>query len=346
VKPPYKVKTMKEINSLEPNGFSVVSTFSGGGGSSTGYKMANFKVLLANEFIPSAQETYKENHPLTIVDKRDIREVTAKSILEHINKKEGELDIFDGSPPCASFSTAGKREKGWGKEKSYSDSSQVTDDLFFEFARLLKGIQPKTFVAENVSGLVKGTAKGYFKIILDELKRCGYKVSARLLNSAWLGVPQSRERLIFIGVRDDLNKAPIFPKPLPYSYSLEDAFLGLNNIVENESWMTSHATGREWQKLSVGEQSKKYFQLVRCSPKNPVGTITASGGNAGLASISHPYECRKFSIAEVKRLSSFPDDYIFRGSYQQQYERMGRSVPPVMMSHIAKTIQTEILEKI
>ncbi len=112
--------------------------------------------------------------------------------------------MLDGSPPCASFSTAGKREEGWGKVKLYSDARQRTDDLFFEYARILKGLQPKVFVAENVAGLVRGTAKGYFKLILAELKDCGYRVEARLLDARWLGVPQMRERVIFVGVRNDL----------------------------------------------------------------------------------------------------------------------------------------------
>jgi DNA (cytosine-5)-methyltransferase 1 len=338
MKPPYKVPTLREINALEHNGFNVFSTFSGGGGSSTGYKMANFRVVWANEFIPAAQETYATNHPWTILDRRDIRTVTAEDILEKTGLEPEELDIFDGSPPCASFSTAGKREKGWGKEKAYSDSSQVTDDLFFEYVRLLRGLRPKTFVAENVSGLVKGTAKGYFKLILEALKASGYRVSAKLINAAWLGVPQARERLIFVGVREDLKRDPVFPKPLPYCYTLEEGIAGLTTAIEPESWMTSSATGREWKRLKVGEQSSKYFQLVRCNPKLPVGTITASGGNPGLASISHPYECRKFSIGEVKRLSSFPEDYVLTGTYAQKYERMGRSVPPLMMRAILERL--------
>ena len=102
----------------------------------------------------------------------------------------GQLDLLDGSPPCASFSTSGTRDAGWCKVKKYSDVHQRVDDLFFEYVRLIKGLQPKTFVAENVSGLVKGKAKGYFKIILAALKECGYNVSCRVLDAQWLGVPQ------------------------------------------------------------------------------------------------------------------------------------------------------------
>lgn len=173
-KPVYKVPSMEEIAATPWNGFNAISTFSGCGGSSLGYKMAGFKVLWANEFIPAAQDTYRANHHGTILDIRDIREIKASEILSAINMKPGELDLFDGSPPCASFSTAGKRELGWGKVKAYSDTKQRTDDLFFEYSRLLKDLQPKVFVAENVSGLIKGTAKGYFLEILKELKNSGF----------------------------------------------------------------------------------------------------------------------------------------------------------------------------
>jgi DNA (cytosine-5)-methyltransferase 1 len=150
----------------------------------------------------------------------DNRKVQPEAILKAIGLKVGELDAMEGSPPCASFSTAGKREKHWGKAKKYSDTVQRVDNLFFEYVRLLRGLQPKVFVAENVSGLVKGVAKGYFLEILRELKSCGYRVGCRVLNAQWLGVPQARQRTIFIGVREDLGKEPVFPKPLPYRYSL------------------------------------------------------------------------------------------------------------------------------
>lgn len=350
-KPPYRVPSMKEIAAMEWNGFNVVSTFAGCGGSSTGYRMAGFRVLLANEFIPAARETYLANaRPGTIVDGRDIREITAQDILDQIGLRPGELDVFDGSPPCASFSTAGKREKAWGQVKKYSDAEQRVDDLFFEFARLVDGIRPKVFVAENVSGLVKGTAKGYFLEILAALKACGYRVSARLLDAQWLGVPQARQRLIFVGVRDDLGLAPVFPKPLPYRYSIRDAlpWIGRSDDldkpeVEAEADISRYAVGDEWGKLKPGEQSDKYFQLVRPDLDEPCPTITASGGHTSLASVTHPIEKRKFSIAELRRICGFPDDFVLTGTYAQQWERLGRAVPPVMMSHIAATVRDQIL---
>ena len=384
MKPEYRVPSMSEIADLEPNGFRAVSTFSGCGGSSLGYRMAGFQVLWASEFVEAARDTYRANAAAyTTLDGRDIRDVTAECILDATGLDVGEIDLFDGSPPCASFSTAGKRDKHWGKAKSYSDTTQRTDDLFFEFARLVKGTQPKVFVAENVSGLVKGRAKGYFLEILKTLKQCGYRVEAKLLDAQWLGVPQARQRLIFVGVREDLDAAPAFPKPLPYRYSVREALpwirrqgdnagfgggalrladrpsptIGASpttgngrfppSLVEAEADISRYAIGDEWERMgSPGTQSSKYFQLVRPDPNKPSPTITASGGSGSIASVVHPYEKRKFSIAELRRICGFPDDFELTGSYAQQWERLGRSVPPVMMSHIASTVRDEILRRV
>ena len=347
MKKPYKVSSMDEIRSMPWNGFTAVSTFSGCGGSSTGYRMAGFKVLFASEFIDAARDSYKANSmPYTVVDGRDIRQVQADDILRQTGLKVGELDLFDGSPPCSAFSTAGKREAGWGKVKKYSDKAQRVDDLFFEFTRLLRGLQPKTFVAENVSGLVKGTAKGYFLEILRELKSCGYEVTCKVLDAQWLGVPQTRQRTIFVGVRSDLGLHPVHPKPLPYRYTIGDALVGLRASIEPETDITGYCTGKEWDRLKAGMQSDKYFNLVRSHFDKPSGTICASHGSRGIASVTHPSERRKFSISELKRICSFPDDFILSGSYQQKYERLGRAVPPVMMMHIASTIRDEVLLKL
>ena len=372
-KPPYRVPLMSEIAEIPWNGLKVASTFSGCGGSSLGYKMAGFKVVWANEFVPAAQEVYRANHPMTFLDTRDIRTVNASEILDQIGMKPYELDLFDGSPPCASFSTAGKRAAGWGKVRKYSDTTQRTDDLFFEYVRLAKDLQPKVFVAENVSGLVKGTAKGYFLEILAAMKASGYRVTCRVLDAQWLGVPQQRQRTIFVGVREDLNLDPVHPTPLPYCYSVRDALPSIVSIegangfnshayqastvpastvqasrplnVEAETDISKYCTGKEWSILKQGEQSQKYFSLQKAHTEKPSPAILACHGSPSIASVTHPTERRKFSIAELRRICAFPDDFILRGSYAQQWERLGRAVPPVMMQHIASTIRDQILKR-
>jgi len=350
----YEIPSMREIANIEWNGCNVASTFSGCGGSSTGYRMAGYRVLYANEFVPAARESYEANKAdYTYVDPRDIREVKGSDILEKIGLGVGELDLLDGSPPCASFSVAGNREKDWGKIKKYSDTKQRTDDLFFEFARILKEIQPKTFVAENVAGLAMGAAKDLLgtpqldmfneqdDTILHTLMNCGYRVEAKVLNAADLGVPQSRRRLIFVGVRNDLNKSPVFPSPLPYTFTIRDAISDLQvEEGEEEDVKLPPSYAREYDKLDYGGSSDKIFQLYRGDWDKPVGTIHACPKGAGW---THPDDKRRFTIRELKRLSSFPFDFKLEGGYTKQGERIGRSVPPIMMRTISDMILREIL---
>jgi DNA (cytosine-5)-methyltransferase 1 len=374
-KPPYRIPSMNEIRALPWNGFNAISTFSGCGGSSLGYKMAGFKVLWASEFIPAAQDTYRANHIGTHLDTRDIRTVTPKDILTTIGMKAGELDLLDGSPPCASFSTAGKRQAGWGKVKKYSDTEQRTDDLFFEFSRILRGIKPKVFVAENVSGLVKGTAKGYFLEILKELKSCGYKVGCRVLDAQWLGVPQTRQRTIFVGVRDDLFPEPCHPSPLPYRYSVREALsspivsayedtgvsFGMGDITDRAAPTVRaggvvHLYEEEVRKIRTaqggfGGPGKEIWKEADV-PYPTIGASPATGNNfnstGGQAEFKRPSGKtvrRKFTIQELKRICSFPDDFILTGTYAKQWERLGRAVPPLMMKAIAETVRDEILKK-
>lgn len=362
-KPKYRVPTMQEIKEIPWNGYNVVSTFSGGGGSCLGYRMAGFRVLYANEFVEEAQKTYRKNHD-AFLDTRDIREVTADSILDIVKLKRGDIDLFDGSPPCCAFSTAGRREKGWGKERDYSDGKkQRIEDLFFEYIRLLDGLQPKTFIAENVSGLVKGKAVGYFNDILSYMKQCGYEAKAALIDASWLGVPQKRERVIFCGVRKDIAEKygvrPTFPSKLHYYYTLKDAFYDLQIDESEEKILFDAANKYQWGKVlkrmpknppkpysGARYMNGSYFNLKRESMFAPCSTICQMNGSPHASGNCHPLYDRKFSISELKRITSIPDDFILTGTYEQQWERLGRMVPPVMMSHIAKTVEREILCKI
>ena len=387
-KPPYRVPLMTEVAAIPWNGLNVVSTFSGCGGSCLGYRMAGYRVLWANEFVPAAQDSYRLNHPGSILDCRDIKTVQPEEILKATGLKAGELDLFDGSPPCQAFSTAGKREKGWGKDKTYEHGAkQKNETLFTEYIRLLRGLKPRAFIAENVSGLVKGTAKGYFLEILAALKASGYRVEAKLLDAQWLGVPQMRQRIIFQGVREDLGKAPVWPKPLPYRYSVRDALPWIVGAtvhphgftkgdelhpdlpapsvpasgaatytghrvearLEGGNGFNGHAykstdelagciqAGRPLR-IEMMPPSRKpgAFQVQEVEPDAPCATVTiASPGNDLAVPIPGQTERRKFTIAELRRICAFPDDFELAGSYSQQWERLGNSVPPLMMRAIA-----------
>lgn len=267
-KPPFRIPSMEEVAKARGSaGLTVVSTFSGCGGSCLGFEMAGFKVLWANEFLPIARESYAANHPETILDGRDIRRVEASHILDAIGMRPGELDVFNGSPPCQAFSSAGQRDKGWGKSRDYGNGvSQKNEDLFFEYVRLLQGLQPRAFVAENVAGLTRGVALGYFKDIMRGLSGCGYAVRCKVLDAQWLGVPQTRARAIFIGVRNDLQFEPEFPKPLPYRYSLRDVLPGLSGL-------GNRGIG--------GWKNRDPYIMRKSSVDAPAMTITGTGTGTG-----------------------------------------------------------------
>lgn len=384
--PPYRIPSMAEIASMRgTNGLTVVSTFSGCGGSCLGFEMAGYRVAWASEFVPAARDTYVLNHPDVQLDARDIRTVQASEILEAIGLGVGELDVFEGSPPCAAFSTAGKREAKWGKVSTYSDTEQRSDDLFFEYVRLLNDLQPRAFIAENVAGLVKGAAKGYFKLIHAAMVACGYVVEARVIDAQWLGVPQGRKRLIFQGVRQDLGKSPAWPSPLPYRYSIRDALPDIEAVAHETSgimstgpldldgpvntfttvphhWKVSGpeleirdpetgaridlegvAIGPAAAKLARGESSDQFFQVRRSDENLPSFTVTARGGGRGTAAPVHHSGRRKFSLAELRRLCGFPDDFELTGTFSQRWERLGRAVPPPMMRAIAEVVRDEVL---
>jgi DNA (cytosine-5)-methyltransferase 1 len=177
----------------EPNAPTVISLFAGCGGSSLGYSMAGFRELLAVEWDEHAVETFKLNFPDVPVWQGDIADFSVEECLKITGLEPGQLDVLDGSPPCQGFSTASRRKMEDGRNQ-----------LFKEYVRLLRGLRPKVLVMENVSGMVKGKMKLIFAEIMRELKASGYTVSAKLMNAMYYGVPQSRERMIFIGVREDL----------------------------------------------------------------------------------------------------------------------------------------------
>jgi len=183
----------EHLTPKDKNAPTVISTFAGCGGSSLGYSMAGFKELLVVEWNDNAVETFKLNFPDISIYHGDIIKLPIKECMNLAElTKPGELDVLDGSPPCQGFSLAGKRQM-----------KDTRNQLFHEFARLLRGLQPKAFIIENVSGMVKGKMKLIFADILRELKASGYEVKCWLLNVKYFYVPQNRERLFFIGVRQD-----------------------------------------------------------------------------------------------------------------------------------------------
>lgn len=317
---------------------TVISTFAGGGGSSLGYHWAGYKELLAIDFDKNSCDTLKANFPDLTVWQRDITTVTADEILQECNIKIGELDLLDGSPPCQGFSTAGKR--------NLNDSR---NDLFKDFVRLIEGLQPKVFVMENVSGMIKGGYKGKFNEIMQTLKNTGYNVKCKLMNAMWYEVPQSRERVFFIGVRNDLNIEPSYPEPLKKFITFKEATKDCKEYTDRELpevikliakyqpeiWSTKPNIYIKYKGNLAGS-----FSLKWAINNKPIGTIGKA--EISVCGIVHPNRQRYLNMDELKVCSSFPMDYILTDR-KNAHQRLGNAVMPKMMFHIAKHIKENIL---
>jgi DNA (cytosine-5)-methyltransferase 1 len=319
---------------------TVISTFAGCGGSSLGYHMAGFRELLAVEWEQNAVDTFRLNFPHVPVYHGDIAKLSVDECLRLSGLKPGELDVFDGSPPCQGFSTAGKREITDGRNQ-----------LFREYCRLLKGLQPRAFVMENVSGMIKGDFKLVFAEILRTLKACGYRVKARLLNAMFFGVPQSRERMIFVGVREDLGVESSHPSGWSEAVTPRIAFVDVDTI---------DAPPLDGQGLKIaaimipgnysGSRGTAAFKAVlgttgggmNCkllSWDRPSCTIIKQ--EIGRSGVIHPSRIRRCSTRELARIASFPDPFQFTDR-KRAVERIGNSVPPLLMRSIASHIRTII----
>ena len=376
----YKRYTLNDTLESEKRAlFNVLSTFAGGGGSSTGYRLAGGKILAVNEFVPEAQNTYKENYPNTLIIPGDIKKLTGKDFMINTGLKPGELDLLDGSPPCSAFSMAGSVSHGkgnthadaFGKKKKYSDIEGVenVEDLFFEFLRIADELKPKVIIGENVEGLTMGEAKEYFHRIQNTFEQIGYLVVADVLNASYFGVPQSRKRTFFIAVREDVAEKvginfmtmyQLYPDKNKEQTTLGEA---INDVINEDQEEINLLLEKLGPQTAVGKTLAKmpkdpdkvltgmdyhdkghHFNLKRCSLRKPCPTITAMGNFPGVAGTCHPLEDRKFTIKELKRIMSLPEDFKLTGQHKQQSERIGRMVPPLMMKALAESVYNKVLK--
>ena len=359
--------------------FTVMTTFAGGGGSSTGYKLAGGKILVANEFIPTAVETYKANYPETPVIPLDIRKITRrggkKEVLKFLKPygiEFGSLDILDGSPPCTTFSTAtaGRGfEKIEKKDVKHSDTTQSRIGmLVHDYVYLVNCLHPKVFVMENV---VPSKNSFVFRQAMDRVKKHGYVVAWKSVLSSNCGVGQKRNRLITIGIRPDIAEAKdiktpddvlkLFPDDEETNVTLKDVLSNvkvdpterdflLRNCRVNSSYELLQLLPKDPSKpmkmIDIDPSWKlrnSDFTLIRASWNSPSPTLTCRGQQLGISGVHHPEEDRKFTISELKRITSLPDDFNLTGTFNQKAERIGNMVPSLMIKAIATSLYEKVL---
>ena len=301
-----------------------------------GYSMAGYRELLAVEWNDNAVATFQLNFPDVPVYHGDIAKLSVTGCMKLAGLTgPGQLDVLDGSPPCQGFSTAGKRQMGDSRNQ-----------LFREFVRLLEGLQPKVFVMENVPGLVKGKMKLVFAEIMRELKATGYQVKCRKLNAKWFNVPQSRERLIWIGTKQG---DPSYPGAGSRLVTVREAFTNIGN--PGPIQFPTGACERITKEMKPGEDGndafqrlnrtsvRRWFGLKRLEFDRPAKTLVKSI----LSGQIHPLEDRYLTGAELKRIGSFCDSFEMIGDLSIRWSLIGNSVPPLFMRAIARHIRQELL---
>jgi DNA (cytosine-5)-methyltransferase 1 len=313
---------------------TVLSLFAGCGGSSLGYRMAGYREVLAVEWNAQAAATFRRNFPAVPLYEGDIAALSVDDALRRTKLAPGALDVLDGSPPCQGFSTSGKRLL-----------QDPRNGLFREYVRLLDGLRPRAFVMENVAGLVLGKMRLVFVEILQALRACGYRVTARRMNAMYFGVPQSRERLIFVAVRDDLGVVPSVPRARGYPPTVRQALAGVPLDKGERAWLLAagqkYAAYAHWARIPAGRRLCDVpgftagFNARKYHPDRPAPTIVRNDGNLTMHGAMHWAEQRRFTVAEFKRLASFPDPFEFTGDWSAAVHQIGNAVPPLFMRAIA-----------
>jgi DNA (cytosine-5)-methyltransferase 1 len=323
---------LTDLATVPKNGLTAFSCFHCGGGSTMGYKLAGFNMLGGVEIDPEMMAIYRANHKPKhsyLMGVQQFNELPLLSLPDELKN----LDLLDGSPPCSSFSMAGKREKKWGSEHHFREGQQKQrlDDLFMHFIEVAHRLQPKVVVAENVKGLILGNAKGYVKEIFGAFHAAGYDAQLFLFNAARMGVPQARERTFFIARRRSLGWEPLklsFSEP---PVTLRQALAGTKGdgkpLGTKASQLWKHtARGENFSKAAGGS----WFTWNRLSWNRPSPSVVSGSPP------SHPDEARHLSHSETIRVQSFPDDYNFQARDANYV--CGMSVPPFMTQRVALEI--------
>lgn len=301
---------------------TIVSLFSGCGGFDLGFQMAGYKTIWAIDNYGPAVETFNLNFPGEICVRRDIRKIELSEIPDS--------DLIIGGFPCQSFSSAGRR-RGFNDPRG---------DLFKEYARILKGKRPKAFVAENVSNLLRIHKGEALKIIVKEFEDCGYVVKTCLYDFQEFGVPQRRKRIIFVGIRNDLNYTYAFPKPPGRTVTAGEALADIPPDCPNNEKRTSPCKLNYIKLLKPGQRinqvegmrDKFLAWCFKLEPGKVSPTIMADESGAYWA------EDRMLTNRERARLQSFPDSFVFCGSYHGVSRQIGNAVPPLGVVEVARSL--------
>ena len=328
------------------NSMKSIELFAGAGGLALGVERAGFDHIGLIEFDKAAAETLKKNRPEWNVIWDDIANISCLDLEEYFNIKKGELALLSGGAPCQAFSYAGKR---LGLE-------DTRGTLFYHYAIFLQKLQPKMFLFENVRGLLTHDGGKNYQTIKNVFEDAGYTIQYAVLNAWDYGVAQKRERLITIGIRNDLvdTVSFTFPKKHDYKPVLGDILVDVPESVgtrysqKKEEIYKLVPPGGYWRDIPE-EIAKEYMKscwdmgggrtgiLRRMSMDEPSLTVLTSPSQKQ-TDRCQPIEPRPFTVRENARCQSFPDEWEFCGTVGDQYKQVGNAVPVNLGYEIAKEI--------
>ena len=291
----------------------VVSLFSGAGGLDLGFQQAGFDIVWANDFDADAAQTYRANIGDHIVC-GDVSQIDASQIPA--------CDVLIGGFPCQGFSVANTK-------RTLDDER---NQLYKQYLRILTALQPKMFIAENVKGILSIGKGEVFKAILDDFRAAGYAVDYKLLNAADYGVPQTRQRVIIAGVRQDVDARFAFPEPTHSSKPAEgknawvtvgEALAGIPDPDGPHAQDVPNNVYSSYKMVMNGYLGKR-----PTDPGKPAPTVTARGDRkGGVVVLPHPSGKRRMTVRELARIQDFPLDFEFAGSRTDCYRQVGNAVP-------------------
>lgn len=306
-----------------------------------GYKLAGFDVLGCNEIDPRMARAYVANHHPKYCFLEPIQDFVKR---KHFPPELYDLDILDGSPPCSSFSMAGEREKKWGVKKRFREGQQeqVLDTLFFDFIALAGKLRPRVCIAENVKGMLAGTAMRYVERVVEEFEALGYTVQYQLLDASKMGVPQRRQRVFFIAIRNDIHREPVQLRFNQKPVIFDDIY-----VPDVDSRPVKHGKLYSYWKAAKPEDrtlASASFRVCgrrvgHCFPimhRNEVlPTLVAAGRHVIFD------EFRALNDEEQACAGSWPQDYDYAGN--PKHYIIGMSVPPLMTYGVADAIYNQVL---
>ena len=289
------------------------SLFAGAGFSSDGYHLAGFKEILAVELDDNARKSFKLNFPDVQLKDWDISKMTAAQMLEAVQRRVGEIDLSDNSPPCQLLSLANTKGGPDGEK----------NDLFIHTIKLIAETQPKTFLIENVDSAIKGTRKLFFNKVLRRLNKLDYHYQFMIANAAEFEVPQERRRLIIVGVRGDIHR----------KFDIKDLLPAPD--VESAEKMRLCDVLPDVQACSSGQ-----FKDTPILASRPACTVTKT---VSMWFYGFDGKRRRPTIPELKIISSIREDFKLVGSFGSQWARIGNGVPPNLTKAFGKHILSNIL---